>query len=63
MFAIAGSVDGVRMHAIGDVVSETLYRFDGSCQPYVSTAGTSLRFVGPPLPPETFVGAVVFGER
>ena len=56
--------DRLEVHTIGATVLEPLVRFDGElCQALVPTPGTEVRALGPALEPDTFLGAISFGER
>lgn len=63
-FAVAQAEAGLELHALGDRVVDPLFHLpDGFCQPYAGAPDTTLRALGPPLAPETFVEAFTFGER
>jgi hypothetical protein len=62
--AYATSSRPFQIRAIGDPVSDPLFRFDGaSCVPYAAAPGTELRALGPPIDLTTFMSAIYFGER
>lgn len=63
-FAIS-TTDPVTLSAIGDVTTQTVYRFgsNGACTPYIPPDGQQLRSLGPPLPEDTFLAARAYGER
>lgn len=63
-FASSFTSDRSELHAIGAPVTEALYRFDGiTCAPYTPVDGAVVHAIGPPLDPELFLDAIVFGER
>jgi hypothetical protein len=63
-FASATGSDGPVFHAVGPPATEPLYRFSAmSCVQYTPEPGRVVHLLGPPLPPDTFVGAVKYGER
>jgi hypothetical protein len=57
--------DAVAISAIGDITTQTVYRFatDGTCKPYTPPADRPLHTLGPPLPDDTFLAARPYGER
>lgn len=63
-FAVSSSEAGLELHALGDRVLDPMFHLpNGFCQPYASAPDTTLRALGPPLAPSTFVEAFTFGER
>jgi hypothetical protein len=65
-FASTPSEDGtqVELRAIGDPITSPLFEVTAAgCTPYVPEPGRVVRSLGPPLPAETFVGAMKYGER
>lgn len=53
-----------QLRTIGDPVSSTLFRLDGTaCQPYTAAPGNELRDLGPALDLTTFLTAIYFRER
>ena len=63
-FAVSASEAGLELHALGDRVVDPMFHFpNGFCQQYAGAPDTTLRALGPPLAPDTFVEAFTFGAR
>ena len=51
-------------HAIGDAVSTPLYQSTiAGCVTYTPSPGSELHTLGPPLMPDAFASAVMYGAR
>ena len=63
-FAVSSTAP-IELAALGDVTTETVYRFgiNGACIPFTPPADQQLRTLGPALPEDTFLAARPFGER
>ncbi len=64
-FAIASTEDTVDVHAIGAPHDGALYTRDaaGGCQLHAGSPLLAPHAVGPPIPLDSFLGAVVIGDR
>ena len=63
-FAVASTDPGIAIQAIGDPVTDTLFRPEGKqCTPYAGVPDTVMHALGPPIDPSAFMGALFFGER
>jgi hypothetical protein len=61
---ISFDAEEIEVFAIGDPVTMPLYHFAGiGCVEYTPAPGHQLRALGQPLPRDTFLRAVKFGER
>lgn len=63
-FAVARTPDVLDVHAIGDAFTGEAYEQTAAgCVRYAPPFGVSLRELGPPLDPDTFVRGYAIGER
>ena len=63
-FAADTTATGFEVRAIGDPVTEPLFRWVADrCQPYAATPGAALYRLGPPVDATAFPGALLYGER
>jgi hypothetical protein len=63
-FATAAGIEGSVLHAVGAPAADPLFQILATgCTPYTPEPGRVVRMLGPPLPAETFVRAIKYGER
>lgn len=63
-FAVGTTERGLEVRAIGDAVTEPLYRWvDDQCRADVATPGRVVHRLGPPIDPEAFSPAILYGAR